>query len=203
MTPNPPLTPLNALIHSAKSTLRAQLGSIKCGHETAVEGRGIMKAKLQPSLAMSTAPADIAVFSKDRRPILVVEVKDSTAYIVPQAAADLRRNLLAHGLLADVPFFMLATAVQVFLWPKDVAPDDRPQFSAATKSVLDAYGSKRPMPEKSRRGGALEIVTFSWLSDLASEVRAPSADSDADRMILESGLYDQIKGGAADFDVRL
>jgi hypothetical protein len=162
-----------------------------------------MTAHAQPSFAMSTAPADIAVFSKDRRPVLIVEVRDSDVHSTAESAAGLRRSLLAHHLLPDAPFFMLATRIQLFLWRGDAHSNAYPWYSAAARSVLDSYGSRHANRGKPFRGGALEIVMFSWLSDLASGVRAPSPDSEADRVLLESGLYEQIRGGTADFEVML
>jgi hypothetical protein len=152
---------------------------------------------------MSTAPADIVVFSKNRRPILVVEVKGSNMYSTAQSAAELRRNLMGHDLLPDAPFFMIATPIQIFLWHGDAPPGAYPNYSATAKPILDSYGSRHANHQKPVRGGALEIVLFSWLSDLASGARALSPDSEVDRMLLESGLYEQIQGGTADFEVKL
>ncbi len=152
---------------------------------------------------MSTAPVDIAVFSKDRRPILIVEVKNSGMYATPQSAANLRRSLIRHHLLPDAPFFMVATPIQIFLWRNDAPPEDSPNYSATAKPILDAYGSRHANRQKATRGGALEIVLFSWLSDIASGARALSPDSEVDRILVESGLYEQIQGGTADFEVKL
>jgi len=152
---------------------------------------------------MSPALADIAVFSKDRRPVLVVEVKDSSMYSTAESAAGLRRSLMAHHFLPDVPFFMLATPIQISLWRGDAHAGAYPNYSAAAKAVLDSYSSRHANRDKPVRGGALEIVMFSWLSDLASGVCALSPDSEVDRMLVESGLYERIRGGTADFDVML
>lgn len=151
---------------------------------------------------MSSAPVDLAVFSKDRRPILVVDVRgqrQSTA----QLATGLRRNMLAHGLLPLSPYFMIATPVQLFLWRGNADASSLPEFTASAKPVLDAYGSKHSIDEGSVRGGALEIVFFSWLSDVASGLRSLSPDSEPDRLLLKSGLYEQIRDGTVDFEVRL
>ena len=121
----------------------------------------------------------------------------------PEAAAGLRRGLMAHDLLPDVPFFILATPIQIFLWHGDAHPGAYPKYSAVAQPVLASYGSRRTNREKPVRGGALEIVVFSWLSDLASGARPLSPDSEVDRMLLESGLYEEIKGGTADFEVQL
>jgi len=152
---------------------------------------------------MSTAPVDIAVFSKDRRPILVVEVRDGGTYSTVESAVGLRRSLMGHHLLPNVPFFMLATPIQIYLWVGDAAPKANPSYSADAGPVLNSYGSKHTDREKPRRGGALEIVMFSWLSDVASGTRPLSTDSAVDRMLLVSGLYEQIRGGSAEFEVML
>jgi hypothetical protein len=98
---------------------------------------------------------------------------------------------------------MLATPIQIYLWVGDAMPMAYPDYSAGAGPVLDSYGSKHASREKPRRGGALEIVMFSWLSDVASGTRALSTDSAVDRMLLESGLYEQIQGGSAEFEVKL
>lgn len=165
--------------------------------------RAIMTPRPLPSFRMSTAPVDVAVFSKDRRPILVVEVRDGGMYSSAESAAGLRRSLVGHDLLPNVPFFMLATPIRIYLWVGDAPPKANPDYSAEAGPVLNSYGSKHTNPDKPRRGGALEIVMFSWLSDVASGSRPLSTDSAVDRMLLESGLYEQIRGGSAEFEVML
>src|ERR1700758_4512088 len=102
-----------------------------------------MTARPLLSFAMSTAPADIAVFSRDRRPILIVEVEDSLNYVTAESAARLRRGLMGQGLLPDVPFFMLATPIQIFLWHSNAASDARPEYSAGAQPVLESYAASR------------------------------------------------------------
>lgn len=156
-----------------------------------------------PSLAMSTAPVDIAVFSRDRRPILAVEVREGELYSTVESASGLRRSLMAHHLLPDVPFFMLATPIQIFLWLGDPSPDAIPNYSASAEPVMDSYSSKQANRRRPRRGGALEIVMFSWLADVAIGIRPLSTDSALDRMLLDSGLFEQIRGGSVEFEVQL
>jgi hypothetical protein len=162
-----------------------------------------MTAHAQPSFAMSTAPVDIAVFSKDRRPALIVEVKDGVMYSTAESAVGLRRSLMAHHLLPDAPFFMVATPIRFFLWRGDADPSAHPLYSASAEPVMESYGSRRANREVPHRGGALEIVLFFWLSDLTMGARTLPLGSELDRVLLDSGLYEQIRGGNADFDVEL
>jgi hypothetical protein len=88
---------------------------------------------------MSTAPVDIAVFSKDRRLTLIVDVKGGSVYSTAESASGVRSSLLEHRLLPDAPFFMLATSTQIFLWHRDADPDAHPNYSGTTKPILDFY----------------------------------------------------------------
>ena len=163
-----------------------------------------MTAHAVQKFAMSTAPVDIAVFSRNRRPVLVVEVENNALYSTNEEATDRRRCLMAHDLLPDdVPFYMVATRDRLFLWHGDAEPGAHPKYSATAEPIENLYGSGRANREKPFRGGAFEIAMFAWLSALARGALAVSPDSEMGRMLLESGLYEQIQGGSADFDVQL
>jgi hypothetical protein len=163
-----------------------------------------MSALPIPSIVMSTAPVDIAVFSKNRRPILIVDVKGGNACSTVEFATGVRSGLLKHRLLPDAPFFMLATSTQIFLWRGDADPDAHANYSGTTEPILDVYTLRRTNRDRAAiRSGSLEIVMFFWLSDVADGVLTLSPDSEVQRMLLESGVYEQIQGGAADFDVQL
>jgi hypothetical protein len=41
----------------------------------------------------------------------------------------------------------------------------------------------------------MELAIASWLNDLANNVRKPDPSSEADQMLIRSGLYDQMKHG--------
>jgi hypothetical protein len=162
-----------------------------------------MSAHPLQRIAMNTSQVDIAVFSKHLRPILIVDVKDGKAYSTAELATGVRSSLMEHHHLPDAPFFMLATRLQIFLWRGDAQPEAYPNYSATTDPIFDGYGMDRPNREEPVYGGGLDIVLYWWLSDLMSGKWPLSADSEMGRMLLESGLYAQIEGGTADFDVTL
>jgi hypothetical protein len=162
-----------------------------------------MSAHPLQSIAMSIAPVDIAVFSKDRRPMLIVDVKNGSVYGTAEAAVGVRSSLIEHGFLPDIPFFMLATTIQIFLWCGDAEPEAYPNYSATTNPIFDSYGMERGSRERSGYDSALDIVFFWWLSDLMRGAWPLSADSEVGRMLLDSGLHTRIQDGTADFDVML
>lgn len=138
--------------------------------------------------------ADIVIESPDRRRILVVECKRAQD-TSRQHAVHWRRNFVAHGLDAEVPYFLLAFSSGLFLWRANENIEAPPDFTAPAQSVLKRYlGSIADQP-----GGpleeSLEIAFSTWLSDLAHGVRQPDALSEADQMLVTSGLLEEMRGG--------
>ena len=137
---------------------------------------------------------DIVIESPDRRRILIVECKrarDASS----QQAVRWRRNFVAHGLDSEVPYFLLAFPTDLFLWRANANIEAPPDFTAPANGVLKRYLG----PIADQPGGpleeSLEIAFSFWLSDLAHGVRQPDALSEADQMLVNSGLLEKIRGG--------
>jgi hypothetical protein len=135
---------------------------------------------------------DIVIESPDRRRILVVECTRNTS---SQQAVRWRRNFVAHGLDSEVPYFLLAFPTSLFLWRANANIEAPPDFTAPAQGVLKRYlGSIADQP-----GGpleeSLEIAFSTWLSNLAHGVRQPDALSEADQMLVTSGLLETMRGG--------
>ncbi|MEJ0039104.1 MAG: hypothetical protein WDO68_24120 [Gammaproteobacteria bacterium] len=82
------------------------------------------------SIVMSPSDIhDIVVYSSDRRPALVVEVK-AARETFPDRASALRRSLLQRDRLLGESFFLLAYSTSLFLWDKN-APANAKQKTAA------------------------------------------------------------------------
>jgi hypothetical protein len=147
------------------------------------------------------APLDIVVDSPTGRRILVVECK-TTRKSTPEDAALVRRNLLAHSQLPADAFFLLAIPSRLFLWNRDRGVDAAPNFTADAQPVLRDYLGSIADQEGGPRGESLELAIASWLGDLTSNIRSPDK-TDADRMLVDSGLLDKIKGGRVRTDQNL
>ena len=138
--------------------------------------------------------ADIVIESPDRRRILIVECKRASD-ASREHAVRWRRNFVAHGLDSEIPYFLLVFPTGLFLWRANANVEAPPDFSAPARSVLQRYlGSIAEQP-----GGpleeSLEIAFSSWLNDLAHGVRQPDVHSEADQMLVASGLLERIRGG--------
>jgi hypothetical protein len=149
---------------------------------------------VQVSSTMAVQP-DIVVETPDRRRVLVVECKRAKE-TSPSQAARWRRNYLVHGLDSGVPYFLLAFSTALFLWRENHDMNAEPDFTAPAKSILQRYLGAAIAD---RPGGpleeSLEIAFSTWLSDLANGIREPDVSSEADQMLVQSGLFAQIKDG--------
>lgn len=143
--------------------------------------------------------SDIVAYSPDHRRVLVVECKGG-GEMSPENAALLRRNLLTHNLIPDAPYFLLAVPNGFFLWLDKTPADQPPDFFASAKSVLRDYLGKHA-EALGTRGESLQLVLVSWLGDLASAIRQPDPNSEADQMLVKSGLYDKIRFGEVKSEV--
>jgi hypothetical protein len=148
-----------------------------------------------------TVHADIVIETRDRRRVLVVECKRAKE-TSPSQAARWRRNYLAHGLDSAVPYFLLAFPTALFLWRANHDMHAVPDFTAPAKSVLKRYlGAIADQPDGPLEE-SLEIAFSTWLNDLAAGIRQPDIGSEADQMLVRSGLLAQIKDGIIRTQVR-
>ena len=130
-------------------------------------------------------------YSRNRTPVLVVECIGGNEESLEDAAR-LRRNLLAHDLIPGAPYFLLAFGMRLFLWLEGAPAGQLPDFSASARSVLQNYLRK---DADGVNRDILDLLVVSWLDELAIAIRQPDPNSAADRMLLESGLYEKIRFG--------
>jgi hypothetical protein len=144
--------------------------------------------------------ADIAVFSRDYRITLVVEVKGQK-HATDEWAAKLRRNLLAHDMIPPSQYFLLALPDHFYLWKEnaeiDLAPAD---YKAGTKDVLQHYAAAVDLEGLSEFG--LGLLVTSWLEILTTSQIAKE-DAPELNWVFDSGLYDSIKDGSVRIEAEL
>ena len=137
---------------------------------------------------------DMTGYSPRNELILLVETKwskDSSE----QVAVAYRTNLIANDLLPRDPFFLLAYRNNLFLWREKAGDQAGPDYKSSAKPVLKKYLPSIPDPEKELGPESLEFAIKLWLADLASGYEQPDLNSEADKMLVDSGLFKRLKGG--------
>jgi hypothetical protein len=153
------------------------------------------------SIVMSASDIhDIVVYSSDRRPALIVEVKASKE-ASPDLASALRKDLLQRDPLLSESFFLLAYSTSLFLWDKN-APADAKPTTATAKDVLRDYGGTSVDREQGPSPESLTIMLYFWLDDLAAGIRKPKEASEADQLLVRNGVYERIRQGHVEREAR-
>lgn len=140
--------------------------------------------------------ADIAVYGKDKSLQLLVEVKSRHGRS-SNWAAQMRRNMYAHGLLPETRFFLLALSDKFYLW-KDVGiliEAVEPNYEINPLSFLEPYYKKAHVSPSSISEASLELIISSWLTQI---ITVPSVDllsQDYQDWLINSGLFNVIYGG--------
>lgn len=139
--------------------------------------------------------ADMAIYDKTGQLALVVEVKNKldTSSIW---AAKMRRNMLAHGLMPNASFFLLALPDRFYLWkdagivPEIVAPD----YEIDPRPFLRSHYNGNDISLNSLTGESFELVISSWLNKLLQNDILPS-ELQEQNWLVESGLFEAIRLG--------
>ena len=132
---------------------------------------------------------DILVLSADDRVRLAVEVSAHPG-ASSEWAARFRRNLVDHSILPEAEYFLLALPDTFYLWRNARAPGEAgPEYQVPAADVLGPFGVS------TLDGEGLEMAVNAWLHVLTR------ADLDRDEVarshgwLVDSGLYDRIRGG--------
>jgi hypothetical protein len=116
-----------------------------------------------------TPRPDFVVQSPDQRIVLVVEAK-KRANATAEWAAQMRRNLAAHGALPSAPFFLLALPDKFFLWKQPLSTQlALPDFEFDAEEILRPYLESLHTPLSEMSGRSFESVVRLWLDDLVRD----------------------------------
>ena len=116
---------------------------------------------------------DVLVLDARDTPVAAIEVKNRPN-LGPPEATTIRRNLIAHGLVTPVDYFLLVSQDYGHLWGPanrnvvDAAPD----LTFPMSTVLERY-SVEPTASGRLFHSQLELLVSSWIQELTS----PSAEA--------------------------
>ena len=135
---------------------------------------------------------DITIRKRDGRPIAIVEVKNKRV-LTEADATFLRRGFLAHGLMEDIPYFLVLSQDVGYLWHQD-APATGSDVDTFTRFSMDAV-LRRFTSDANREtrlyGAQLELVVWQWLTEIAGN--GLNADQEPERQLRSSGFLDALQ----------
>lgn len=120
------------------------------------------------------AHPDILVRNRDEIPIAAIEIKNLREWPESLSSA-MRRNMIVHGVLPKVPFFLLLSQEKGFAWrdsggPEDEPLDRKPDTEFPLAPIVRRY-APAGLTDHWLRGAELEFIVLRWLDDLATGKR--------------------------------
>jgi hypothetical protein len=142
-------------------------------------------------MAISRPKPDILIRSPEGYPIAVVEVKNRQN-LSRDVATELRRNMVVHGLLPRVPYFLLTSQDVGFLWKgaKEENLDAPPTYEFPMEKVVARYLKREP--EHRLYGAVLELLVLQWLNDLTRG--AHKTTEEPEKTLALAGFNESIRG---------
>jgi hypothetical protein len=146
--------------------------------------------------------ADLVAYSPDGEIALIAEVKSRTD-TSRSWATRMRRNMLAHDVVPNSRFLLLALPDRLYLW-KDIS--NTPELIEPTYE-LDATPFFQPYYERANispdhlSGQSFELIVTSWLNELIQSGVPANVPEQQRRLLQESGLLDALKGAIVAVEV--
>jgi hypothetical protein len=143
---------------------------------------------------------DLTVYNRDSQLVLVVEVK-SKLDATPQWAAQLRRNILAHGTFPDAPYFLMVFPDRFYLWKNPGSNHEliEPTYVIDARPILQSYFEQSNVTANQVSGQSLELIVALWLNEVMH--KTPDELDASQQWLIDSGLYDAVAGGSLDREV--
>jgi len=159
-----------------------------------------MNAKLKsPSPNSSGSVWDFSVHDHNGQLVLVVEVKRKL-HTSPEWAAQLQRNMYAHGIFSEAPFFLIVFPDQLYLWTNASMQEDPvlPNYVIDASPIFQPYFDRAGVTPTNISGQNLELIVSSWLGEIIYGESATTIMDESQRWLIDSGLYDALHGANID-----
>ena len=134
---------------------------------------------------------DITIRKRDGSPIAIVEVKNKRS-LTERDASSLRRRFLAHGLIGDVPYFLVLSQDVGYLWHHEASTSS--DVETFTRFSMDAV-LKRFMSEADLKvrlhGAELELVVWQWLTEITGNEL--NVDREPEHQLRSTGFLDALQ----------
>ncbi len=140
--------------------------------------------------------ADLVAYDAQGQPILVVEAKNKLG-TSRNWAAQMRRNILAHGGLPETAFFMLALPDRFYLWkdaPSQLSPIE-PTYEIDPTSLLQPYYERLGMSPGELSGESFELLVTSLLAETLPPRQNGATQDKPSHWLTNSGLAAAMTGG--------
>ena len=141
---------------------------------------------------------DLVINNRHGQPTLIVEVKGKIG-TSPKWVAQLRRNILAHGIAPSTPYFLIAFPDKFYLWKNNAESnfieEKEPDYIIDASSILQPYFQNISIQGDRIRESSLEMIIVSWLNEIMYSQEVIEELKESQSWLIDSGLYASLVGG--------
>ena len=140
--------------------------------------------------------ADILAFGRDGQLALIAEVKNKRG-TSSDWAAKMRRNMFAHGLMPNAPFFLLALPDVFYLWNNKSSALElvEPTQTVDPRLFLQPYYETSGISSDNLTEISFGFIVTSWLNQVLGSRNPQNLLSGNQDWLVSSGLFDKLAGG--------
>lgn len=123
--------------------------------------------------------ADFIVYDSSGHAQTIIEVK-AKRKTTDDWAAQLRRNLLAHGFSIATKYFMVITLDRIYLWKSNDGKIDstfRPLAAVKADTIWRNYSHKGELSGPFVDGRTFELIVHNWLRDVCNQKDSSPVES--------------------------
>ena len=148
--------------------------------------------------------ADILAFDRYGQLELIAEVKNKRG-ASSEWAARMRRNMFAHGLLPNAPFFLPALPDNFYLWKNTGINLDvtEPTLKVDPSPFLEPYYESSGISPNDLTERSFEFIVTSWLNKVLRVKSQQDLFSKNQDWLVSSGLFDKLSGGRLEMEVAI
>lgn len=141
--------------------------------------------------------ADLIAYDADGQITLIVEVKSRTD-TSRDWATRMRRNMLAHGVLPNSRFLLLALPDRLYLWKDSGNTPElvEPTYEIDATPFFQPYYENAKLSPDQLSSQSFELIVISWLNELILFGIPADIPETHRKLLQESGLLEALKGGS-------
>ncbi len=144
---------------------------------------------------------DLAMFSNDGQLTAVAEVKNRRG-TSKDWAAQLRRNILAHGGFPEAEFYLMVTPDRLYLWKRSGTQPDivEPTYEIDAQPIFAPYFERSRVDPQLVSRPAFELMVDAWLVDLMRADSERTKGAAERNGLSESGFLTAIRDGRIEYE---
>jgi hypothetical protein len=146
--------------------------------------------------------ADLALYNHNGQLAAIAVIKNKLG-TSREWAAQLRRNLFAHGNFCPIDFFLLVTPDHLYLWKHagTTAALVPPTYDVEAEPIFAPYFKSASVDPRHASGYAFELVVVAWLSDLIQSEGNWEEHANGQSWLVESGFLTAVRNGRIEYEV--